>query len=450
MASNRFTFTRGKLRDLPLPREGWRYFYDDSLRGLAIGVGATGTKTFRVCRKVKGRPVRITLGLFDAGIPDTRELPDGAKPIDLLGNRPSLNVRMARRLATAVTAQLDTGVNPAAEFSESRKGTTLGSLFSSYAEYLRTKGKKSVPALTWMWERYLGQVPSEPRKPHGAKRAKAPGAVNWEHRLASEIRQEEVSRLWLRLGDKIGRTTANRVLGLLHATYRFGKKKKLYKGENPAEGNDKFQLVSRDRFLEKDEVQKFFEALDAGPQDFADFIRLSLFTGARRGNVLAMRWPDLNLDGARWRIAGEMMKGGEPVTVQLVEEAVEILRRRAAKREGEWVFPGDGALGHMGPPRKEWAHLLKRAGLADFRLHDLRRSLGSWMSNTGAATVMTMKALNHKSIKAALIYQQLESAPVRAAMQRAVSAISKAAKGEKATVIEMPRKARAGKTKAGR
>jgi integrase len=431
MARNRFAFTRGKLRDLPLPRRGWRYFYDDNLRGLALGVGATGAKSFRLCRKVKGRPQRITL--------------------DLLGNRPSLNIRMARKLATAVTAQLDTGVNPAAEFSESRRGMTLGALFSRYAAYLRTKGKKSVPGLTWMWERYLGEVPSAPRKAHGAKRCKAPGAVNWEHRLASDIRQEEVSRLWLRLGEKVGRTTANRVLGLLHATYRFGKKKRVYAGENPAEGNEKFQLVSRERFLEKDELQKFFKALDAGNQDFADFIRLSFFTGARRGNVLAMCWDDLNLDGARWRISGEMMKNGEPLTVPLVEEAVEILRRRAAKKgESSWVFPGDDASGHMGPPRKEWAALLKRAGLADLRLHDLRRSLGSWMSNTGAATVMTMKALGHKSIKAALIYQQLESAPVRDAMQRAVSAISQAAKGEKATVIEMPSKTASRKAKAGR
>ena len=367
-----------------------------------------------------------------------------------LGNSAALNVRMARKLAMAVMAQLDTGINPAEALSRDRRGMTLGELFALYAAQRRAEGKRTVPDLIWTWERYLGELPDSPRKEHGAQRSKAPGAVNWEHRRLQEVNREQVSRLTLDLGEKGGRTTANHVLKMLRAMYNLAKKKKWYLGENPTEGTDKFPTKSRKRFLQADEAQRFFNALDDVPdQDFADYVRISLFAGARRSNVLGMRWDELNLDGARWTVSGEFMKNGEPLTIPLVEEAVEILRRRSweactteKKANSQWVFPGGTEAGHIGPQRKQWAKLIKAARLPDLRLHDLRRSLGSWMSNTGAATVMTMRALGHKSINAALIYQQLEDAPVRDAMQRAVTAMSQA-KGPKAEVVEMPRSRKA-------
>ena len=194
MDSKRFVFTRASLRDLPLPGEGWTYFYDKAVRGLALGASATGAKSFRVCRKFKGRPVRITLGVFGPDIPDTHELADRAKPLDLLGNSAALNVRMARKLAMAVMAQLDTGVNPAEALSRDRRGMTLGELFALYAAQRRAEGKRTVPDLIWTWERYLGELPDSPRKAHGAQRSKAPGAVNWERRHLQEISREQVSR----------------------------------------------------------------------------------------------------------------------------------------------------------------------------------------------------------------------------------------------------------------
>lgn len=451
MARDKFNFTRAKLRSLPSPENGWKYFYDDAVRGLALGVGAGGSKSFRVNRKFKGRAVKVTLGVFDPDLPETRELPAGTEPLDLLGHSPALNVRMARKLATAVTAQLDVGINPAAVSTEARHSMTLGDLFKRYAAHRRAEGKKTVPALVWTWERYLGDLPESPQKSHGAKRSKSPGAVNWERRRLPEVSYEQVSRLRLDLGEKVGHTTANRVIEMLSAMYNFARKQRLYRGENPAEGSGKFQLKSRERFLQADEVHRFFQALDELPdqQDFADYIRISLFAGARRNNVLRMRWDELNLDGARWTIAGEVMKNGDPLTIPLVEEVVEILQRRSwacsiasaasEKAVSEWVFPGGTEAGHMGPQRKLWLQLVKAARLPDLRLHDLRRSLGSWMSTTGSNTVMTMLALGHKTIDASLIYQRLEIAPVRDAMQRAVSELVQFSEGKSPKFIELPR-----------
>ena len=191
MMTGRFPFTRAALRNLPLPSETWAYYYDDSTRGLAVGVGPSGTKSLLVYRKFKGRPVRIALGVFDPEIPDTRELPDGARPLDLLGERPSLNVRMARKLATAVNAKLDVGVNPAAEKRKQRQKAseelTLGDLFKQYRANLVSEGKKRVSGVVWYFERYLGALPDVPSKKHGKKRQKAEGSVNWERRPLSDF-----------------------------------------------------------------------------------------------------------------------------------------------------------------------------------------------------------------------------------------------------------------------
>jgi len=65
--------------------------------------------------------------------------------------------------------------------------------------------------------------------------------------------------------------------------------------------------------------------------------------------------------------------------------------------------------------------LLKQAGINNLRIHDLRRSLGSWMASTGANMVATQRALGHKTIAVSLVYQRLAQDPVRAAMQTATS-----------------------------
>jgi integrase len=445
-AKKRFTFTGDKLRALPIPPEGRASYYDDVVRGLMLEVTANGAKSFRVYRKFRGRPVKITCGPFDPNLPETRELPEGAKPLDLLGNHPSLNVRMARKLALAVVSELDAGVNPAE--THTRKGITLGEVFGRYRAHLTAEGKKTVPAIVWHWQRYLGELPDTPRKKHGAEREKAPGGVNWQRRAVADISRADVSRLRLDLAENIGRTTANRVTELLRAMLNFARKHDLYEGQNPAEDAGKFDVPSRERFLQPHEAVDFFKALsEEDDRDFADYVRLLLFTGARRGNVLKMRWDEISLEGALWTISGEKMKNGDPLTIPLPRQAVDVLRRRAETANGnEWVFPGETPAGHAGPFRAQWSRFVKKAKVPDLHVHDLRRSLGSWMAAVGSSTVITARALGHRSLSMATVYQRLVAGPVREAMQKAVTAMEDAAKEKPGQVVPMPkgRKARGG------
>lgn len=152
-----------------------------------------------------------------------------------------------------------------------------------------------------------------------------------------------------------------------------------------------------------------------------DYFLLSLLTGARRANVLAMKWSDVNLDQAEWRI--KETKNGTPQTVTLSPEAVDLLRNRKPAESDTFVFPGTGKTGHLMEPKKGWRRILERAGIADLRIHDLRRTLGSWQAKTGASLAIIGKSLNHKNQNTTAIYARLDLDPVRDSVNAATSAM---------------------------
>lgn len=93
----------------------------------------------------------------------------------------------------------------------------------------------------------------------------------------------------------------------------------------------------------------------------------------------------------------------------------------------EYVLPGNGRTGHLVEPKKGWSHILKDAGIENLRIHDLRRTLGSWQAITGASLTIIGKSLNHKSPQTTAIYARLDLDPVRASVKKATNAILTAA-----------------------
>src|SRR5207253_4557583 len=87
------------------------------------------------------------------------------------------------------------------------------------------------------------------------------------------------------------------------------------------------------------------------------------------------------------------------------------------------VFPGEGKHGHLAEPKKAWKRILKAADLSDVRIHDLRRTLGSWQAATGASLPIIGKTLHHANPSTTAIYARLNLDPVRAAMETATVAM---------------------------
>ena len=135
---------------------------------------------------------------------------------------------------------------------------------------------------------------------------------------------------------------------------------------------------------------------------------------------MAMRWSDINVEQNIWRIPPDESKSSEAMNVPLIEPAIAILQKRKSKTNSIFVFPGDGGTGHLVEAKRAWKTLLKSAGLTNVRLHDLRRTLGSYQTIGGTSLTIVGKTLGHKSHEATQVYARLNLDPVRASMEKAV------------------------------
>jgi len=394
----RIRFTKTSLSALPLPMPGTRpVVYDTDVPKLAIRLTTAGGRTFYVVKRDGASMAWVKLGIF-----------------------PDMTPEGARKAAERVLGDFAKGINPAMTKRTERQKQTFGEAYESYRVlHIIPRGIKSASEIHALWERCLGTMPDAPAKKHGRKRAKHPAGVDWTQRKLDAIDNAEVRKLHAGIGQT-HRTMANRVVELLSSIYNRAIESG-YRGANPCDGIKPFKETKRDRFIKGDELPRFFTALaEDTSEDFKHFVLFSLLTGARRNNVLAMRWQDADLHATTWRIP--QTKNDDPQVVALVPEAVEILRERKPQNAG-YVFPAASKTGHITPPKKRWADLLARAKLADLHIHDLRRSLGSWQAISGASLSIIGKSLGHKSADATMIYARLSLDPVRASLDTATTAM---------------------------
>ena len=142
-----------------------------------------------------------------------------------------------------------------------------------------------------------------------------------------------------------------------------------------------------------------------------------------------MAWAEIDFDEETWKIPKS--KNGDPITIALPPEAMEILIRRKgeATLNAQSVFPSTRSKsGHIEDPKKEWAEVLEQSGLKGLRLHDLRRTLGSWQARQGASLLVIGKSLGHRSTQATAIYSRLDLDPVRESVQQATAAMMEASR----------------------
>lgn len=384
--------TKAAIQALPFAEQGRREVYklesDGAIiTGLELRVSASH-KTFSILkRKKNGSPERFTIGRFPEISPERVK--------DIVGE-------------VAVTLRKGESVR-----ASGKDDTTLGELFKDFLKNRRNRrgahlSEKTKENYQNDFDRYFDKL---------AKK-----------RL-SEVKESTLAKLHSSIG-KTAPYGANRALALISSLYSYAKDRKLFTGENPAGGIKKFPEDSRDRFIQADELPRFFQALaEEENETIRDYVLLSLLTGARRSNVLSMQWKDINLDRGEWRLL--TTKNGTPQTVTLSPEAIDVLRnRKPAENDKEasiFVFPGDGETGHLMEPKKGWKRILDRSGISDLRIHDLRRTLGSWQAKTGASLSIIGKSLNHKNTSTTAIYARLDLDPVRESVNTATSAMMAAA-----------------------
>jgi integrase len=397
---DRINFTKKTLEAIPIPTVQRATWHDVQTRGLGLLVQPTGRKSFFWFRKVNGDPTWRTIGEF-----------------------PDLSIEQARACAAGFNKSLaewkSKNFEGASPFKR-QDALTLKSLYSSYYDTLKLKGcsakrgpatAKSLRDVQSWYDRFLKR---------------------WDDRKVDSLRVERVRELHKDITDGHGPIIANRVVGLLRRIINWGIHKDLWRGENPAEKIDWNVERERERFVQPDEMARLLKAVEKERMvnwDLHDFVLLSLFCGQRKSNLLAMRWEQIKMNATgepEWDIP--VTKNGKPHKVPLLPEALTVLqdRKRRITKLSPWVFPSRSKSGHVKDVKKSWKRLRESVGIADVHIHDLRRTLGSFMAGANVSLQIIGKALGQDSLAATKVYARLQLDPVRQAMTIAIAGMKNA------------------------
>lgn len=422
-----FAFTKERLAQIPLPADGALAYYKDTKQsGLQLYITSTGVITFFVRKRVQGRDERLLIGKYDG-----------------------VSIEQARTKAKIFIGLTAQKIDPKAKEKEERKQRrTFGELFNEYMEKYSKLYKKS-----WIYDerevnRHVG---------------------HWFKKRLSSISKEDVVNLHVQVAKNSGKTQANTIAKRLSSIFNKGIEWG-YCSENPALGIKRFKENSRERFILPFEMPYFLKALKEEPNEtIRDFFWTLLLTGVRKSDALKMQWSQVDLQQGLWRIPET--KNGDSITVPLVPEIIEILTIRRESRTSQWVFPQEDTSKHIIDPIKAWHRILGNATLAilkdhsvhkswiqdrlryhpsylspflkvrrlkkqaeekeilleydltDIRIHDIRRTFGSYQAIQGSSLHVIGKSLGHRSLKSTQIYARLNLDPIRASMNQGVSAI---------------------------
>jgi integrase len=389
---NEFKFTNARLNNLQNTTGKDEEYKDTEQKSLLLRLTPAGNKIFRLKAWNKRKQAMTQM---------------------VIGHYPAISIATARGVVTDHLRDMAHGVDVAERARLDRAEQTLDDIFQVWLEEHAKQSCKRWDQEVRRYELYI--------KPHlGTMKHSdiSPDVVRgWQNTLSKQKKQRGNEAL-------LSKGVIHRAFIVLSSV--FGKAAPQI--QNPCSQVKKYKPTTRTTFLKSSELQRFFEALhhQETPEYLKDYLSISLYTGARRSNVLAMRWNHIDLNLKLWMIPGDEMKNTEPMVIPLLDQALEILKCRRQQASSVFVFPSpkNSKTGHFVEPKKAWKSLLKRAGLQDsFRLHDLRRTMGSWQAITGTSTKIIGASLGHKSEQATKHYAHLTIEPVRAAMQRAADAM---------------------------
>ena len=420
-------FTVAVISNLPAPNKGIAVYKDKRLEALSLYVTSKGAKTFFVRKRIKGRDERLTIGRF-----------------------PSVTIEQARKQATVFCGIIAERKDPLEEAKRERHcRLTFGEHFHDYMERYSKLHKRT-------WKADLEEINRH--------------ASHWFNRKLSDIKRDDVARLHEKLGTHNGKHVANSVVRKLSSIFNkailWG-----WQGTNPIVGVKHFKTFSRDRFIQPSEMPYLLNALaKEGNETARDYLMMLLITGVRKTNALTMQWSQISWDRCEWRIPET--KNGDVLTVPLIDQAMQILERRKGHVNSIYVFPQEqNPQKPLCDPGKAWRRVLAEATLArwnedeyvaewlikqekkmvwylspenrvkrllgfakakafllppdmtDIRIHDIRRTFGSYQALTGASLPIIGKSLGHKSSDTTQIYARLNLDPVRAAVEKATAAM---------------------------
>lgn len=375
-----------------------QFIWDTELKGFGCKITPKGARVYVVQYWLGGRARRYTLGRHGEGM-----TPD-----------------QARKKAVSVRGLVADGADPAATRAEDRATSTL-------AEFA---------------ERYLTEHAAVKKKPL----SEAADKCNLRNHILpafgrlklTDITRADVARFHQAMKDKPG--AANRCLALLSKMFNLAEKWGLRPdGTNPTRHIDKYPERRIERFLSSEELARLgavlVKAEDSGEHPSAvAAIRLLVFTGCRRNEILELQWDHVDFEIGCLRLPDS--KTGAKL-VPLGAPALELLAGLPKAEDNPYVLPGTTPGKHFVGLQKAWQRLRDQAELSDVRLHDLRHSFASVAAGIGESLVLIGSLLGHTDMATTARYAHLAIDPRRAAADRIAGHIASAMEPTPGEVVPM-------------
>ena len=367
---------RGKItkRLVDAMRPGPRDFYvwDQTLPGFGLKVTPKGKKVYVVQYRMGGRGFtlrRYTIGPHGVYTPEE-----------------------ARERARKVRQTVCDGTDPMLLKKQERLNT-IEKLIRGFIQSRRRKGRRSADEIQRVLEREIGR--------------------SWRGRSVASITKPDIHHVLDAIMDRGSSVIANRTLAHLKTMFNWAKSRGIIMN-SPADNIEKpGEEVARERAPHDSELAEIWQATAKLEWPFEPAVKLLILTGQRREEVGQMRWSELKLLDGVWTLPGTRTKNGQPHDIHLSLLALKVIDTITPVADCDLVFTTNGKT-----PISGWSKAKRRLDeeiaaarrararqhgwdadrvetMPEWRIHDLRRSVATGLSNLGVAPIVADRILNH-------------------------------------------------------
>ena len=427
------------------PASGNRIVYDDDVKGFGLRVTSAGAKAFILNYRAAGRERRITIGSY-----------------------PDWKVSAARDYAKGLKRRIDAGEDPMGERHEQRAAPTVADLADRFdTDHLAKRRASTVESYKAILKLYIRPMLGRMK--------------------VADVRHSDVEKLHREIAKRTP-YQANRAVAVFSKMMSLAVRWEM-RSDNPAKGIERAPEEKRERFLSPAEIAALAKVLATHKERTScNAIRMLLLTGSRKGEMLAARWSEFDLETGVWVKPSAHTKQKKDHRIPLSAPARALLAEMRAEADAEhakmlklykdakpspYLFPSmDGKP--LQDIKKVWGAVCRDAGLAvqapkldakgkpvmsatgdpvmvwqsTARIHDLRHSYASILASAGLSLPIIGQLLGHTQAATTARYAHLTDDPLRAATER-VGAVVTGAKVEKAETVKlMPRRAVRGRPSA--
>lgn len=378
-------------------------YFDDVVAGFCLRVSPNDVRTYAMWYRVNGEARRYTIGRAEA--------------VDLAD---------ARHRAREILADAKLyGKDATEERRDARRKAERGEDFASLAQrFLERHGPNLRPRSLAEVERTL-RVDVFP--------------------ALGELRPQDITRgdirtLMWKIADRAP-TQANRTFAAIRRVFSW------------AVGEDLLTLSPcvglkmptkehpRDRIYSNDEIRAIFSAV--ADTELAQLVPLIFFTGVRSEEARSARWSELDLESKLWTIPSEKSKNHKSHPVPLSDGALRVLGKIQRGAKNDHLFPALTKTGFMDHPQKAIVLVRKTSNVADFRLHDVRRTVATRLAELGTLDAIVEAVLGHTATKLKRTYNRYQPVrEMRSALQAWSTGLERIVEGradEGAKVLPMAR-----------